>query len=145
MAGRRLRRCRARARRPAARGRPARGRPDVLPHPARGARPVSRRLRPATTVRRMAAPVPSLDGRLCLVTGAASGIGRATARAAADRGARVVLTDVRAEDLDAVASELGPAAVLHRALDIADVDAVRALADDVHSEHGSLDVAMNIA
>jgi NAD(P)-dependent dehydrogenase (short-subunit alcohol dehydrogenase family) len=89
--------------------------------------------------------VPSLDGRLCLVTGAASGIGRATARAAARAGARVVLTDVRAEGLDAVADELGAAAVTHRALDITDFDAVRGLADEVHRAHGPLDVAMNIA
>jgi NAD(P)-dependent dehydrogenase (short-subunit alcohol dehydrogenase family) len=89
--------------------------------------------------------VPSLDGRLCLITGAASGIGRATARAAARAGARVVLTDVRAEGLDAVADELGAAAVTHRALDITDFDAVRGLADEVHRAHGPLDVAMNIA
>jgi NAD(P)-dependent dehydrogenase (short-subunit alcohol dehydrogenase family) len=73
-------------------------------------------------------PVPSLDGRLCLVTGAASGIGRATAQAAARRGARLVLTDVN--PLDEVAAELGNAVSLHRALDIADPDAVRQLADD---------------
>jgi NAD(P)-dependent dehydrogenase (short-subunit alcohol dehydrogenase family) len=101
---------------------------------------MSRRLSP---FRRLPAPVPSLDGRLCLVTGAASGIGRATARAAVRQGARVVLTDV--QDLDAVAQELGDAAVAHRRLDITDVDAVRALADDVHAAHGPVDVAMNIA
>jgi NAD(P)-dependent dehydrogenase (short-subunit alcohol dehydrogenase family) len=93
----------------------------------------------------MSPPVPSLEGRLCLITGAASGIGRATARAAARAGARVVLTDVRTEDLDAVARELGDAAVSHRALDIADLDAVGSLADEVHAAHGPLDVAMNIA
>jgi NAD(P)-dependent dehydrogenase (short-subunit alcohol dehydrogenase family) len=103
---------------------------------------VSRRLSP---FRRLPPPVPSLDGRLCLVTGAASGIGRATARAAARAGALVVLTDVRAEALDAVAAELGAAAVTQRALDITDVDAVRALADQVHEAHGPVDVAMNIA
>src|SRR3954452_22223476 len=93
----------------------------------------------------MKPPVPSLDGRLCLVTGAASGIGRATALAAAQQGARLVLTDVQAEGLDAVAREAGGAVALHRALDITDVDAVRGLAADVHAAHGSVDVAMNIA
>src|SRR3954454_15888018 len=102
-------------------------------------------MRRPSALRRLRPPVPSLDGRLCLVTGAASGIGRATARAAARQGARVVLTDVRAEDLDAVANELGAAAVAHRALDITDVDAVRALAEEVHAAHGPLDVVMNIA
>jgi NAD(P)-dependent dehydrogenase (short-subunit alcohol dehydrogenase family) len=90
-------------------------------------------------------PVPSLEGRLCLVTGAASGIGRATAIAAARAGARVVITDVNAELLAAVASEIGDAVVLSRALDIADVDAVRSLAEETHAQHGSVDVAMNIA
>jgi NAD(P)-dependent dehydrogenase (short-subunit alcohol dehydrogenase family) len=90
-------------------------------------------------------PVPSLEGRLCLVTGAASGIGRATAIAAARRGARLVITDVNATALDSLAAELGDAAVLARALDIADIDAVRTLADDTHERLGSVDVAMNIA
>src|SRR3954470_12577294 len=93
----------------------------------------------------MRPPVPSLEGRLCLITGAASGIGRATAQAAARRGARVVITDVNAAQLDELATELGDAVVLARALDITDVDAVRALADETHAAHGSVDVAMNIA
>ena len=101
------------------------------------------RLPPA--LRRSPPPVPSLEGRLCLVTGAASGIGRATARAAAQSGARLVLTDVRAEGLAAVAGELADAVVVSRAFDIADVDAVRGLADEVHAAHGPLDVAMNVA
>src|SRR4051812_25705643 len=101
------------------------------------------RLPPA--FRRQPPPVPSLSGRLCLVTGAASGIGRATARAAAQAGARLVLTDVRAEALGTVVEELGDAVAVHRAFDVADVDAVRGLADEVHAAHGALDVAMNIA
>jgi NAD(P)-dependent dehydrogenase (short-subunit alcohol dehydrogenase family) len=90
-------------------------------------------------------PVPSLDRRLCLVTGAASGIGRATATAAARSGARLVITDVNAPLLAAVASELGDAVALSRPLDISDVDAVRSLAAETHDRLGSIDVAMNIA
>jgi NAD(P)-dependent dehydrogenase (short-subunit alcohol dehydrogenase family) len=90
-------------------------------------------------------PVPSLNGRLCLITGAASGIGRATALAAARGGARLVLTDVNAGALEAVAAELGDAAVAHRAVDVTDFDAVRAFAEKTHSEHGSLDVVANVA
>jgi NAD(P)-dependent dehydrogenase (short-subunit alcohol dehydrogenase family) len=93
----------------------------------------------------MAPPVPTLAGRLCVVTGAASGIGRATARAIVQAGGRVVLTDLRPEPLAAVAAELGDAAVLHRALDVADVDAMRALADATHAAHGSVDVVLNVA
>jgi NAD(P)-dependent dehydrogenase (short-subunit alcohol dehydrogenase family) len=90
-------------------------------------------------------PVPSLNGRLCLITGAASGIGRATAIAAARQGARLVLTDVNATGLSALVDELGPSVAAHRVLDIADVDAVRDLADEVHSAHGPVDVVMNVA
>ena len=93
----------------------------------------------------MKPPVPDLDGRLCLITGAASGIGRATARAAAGEGARLVLTDVNAAALDAVTSELGDAVAASRAFDVSDFDAVRAFADEVHAAHGPLDVVMNVA
>jgi NAD(P)-dependent dehydrogenase (short-subunit alcohol dehydrogenase family) len=91
-------------------------------------------------------PVPSLEGRLCLVTGAAGGIGRATALAAGRAGARLVLTDVDEDGLAAVARELGDAATAaHAALDIAEFEAVRAFAGDVHGAHGSVDVVVNVA
>jgi NAD(P)-dependent dehydrogenase (short-subunit alcohol dehydrogenase family) len=83
--------------------------------------------------------------RAVLITGAASGIGRATAHAAAARGARLVLTDVAADGLHAVARELGDA-VLHAApADVTDGDVVDALAADVHETYGSMDVVMNVA
>jgi NAD(P)-dependent dehydrogenase (short-subunit alcohol dehydrogenase family) len=93
----------------------------------------------------MKPPVPTLDGRLTLITGAASGIGRATAIAAAERGARLVLTDINQSQLDDVVALLGESVVVHRALDITDIDAVRGFADDVHAEHGPLDIVMNVA
>ena len=80
-----------------------------------------------------------------LVTGAASGIGRATAIAAARAGARLVLTDLNQDGLDSLAAELGHAAVAHRALDIADFEAVKRFADETHAAHGSLDVVANVA
>ena len=94
---------------------------------------------------RRSPPVPSLDGRLCVVTGAASGIGRATAVAAAARGARLALTDVQEDRLDEVAGKLGAALVAKRAFDVADIDAMRAFADEVHERLGPVDVVMNIA
>lgn len=90
----------------------------------------------------------SFRDRTCLITGAASGIGRATALAVARDGGIVVPTDLHAEPLAAVAEEIRAAGgrVGHvQAADVSDVDAVRALADAVHAEHGSLDVVMNIA
>jgi NAD(P)-dependent dehydrogenase (short-subunit alcohol dehydrogenase family) len=83
-----------------------------------------------------------------LVTGAASGIGRATALAAAADGAELVLTDINAEGLDATVTDIraaGGRVALAEALDITDYDAVRGFADRVHAELGSLDVVMNIA
>ncbi|HET8883746.1 MAG TPA: SDR family oxidoreductase [Solimonas sp.] len=92
--------------------------------------------------------IKSLRDRKCLITGAASGIGKATALAAAREGAELFLTDVNAAALAAAAAEareLGARVALHRAFDIADIDAVRAFANDIHQAHGSLDVVMNIA
>lgn len=97
----------------------------------------------------MRPPVPELRGRRCLITGAASGIGRATARAAAARGARLLLTDVNADGLAAVAEEVraaGGEVVFAAPADIADHDAVVALAEAAHAAAGgALDVVMNVA
>jgi NAD(P)-dependent dehydrogenase (short-subunit alcohol dehydrogenase family) len=90
--------------------------------------------------------VSDLRGKRCLITGAASGIGRATALAAAQEGAELVLTDI--QDLDPVVEAIRSrgGTVLHAAsADVSDYDAVRSLADDVHAAHGSMDVVMNIA
>jgi NAD(P)-dependent dehydrogenase (short-subunit alcohol dehydrogenase family) len=84
-------------------------------------------------------------GATCLITGAASGIGRATAHAVAERGGRLVLTDVQAQRLEQVAAELGPAVLDARPADVSDLEAVRELAGAVHAAHGSMDVVMNIA
>jgi NAD(P)-dependent dehydrogenase (short-subunit alcohol dehydrogenase family) len=89
-----------------------------------------------------------LAGRKALITGAAGGIGRATAIAVARRGGRVVLTDIQEEPLRETAATIEAAGgtVLHSAaLDVTDHDAVTRFADDVHSAHGSLDVVMNVA
>jgi len=89
-----------------------------------------------------------LEGRLCLVTGAASGIGRATALAAASRGAVLVLTDIQAGALDATVAgirEAGGTVAHSAALDLTDHEALTAMAAEVHAAHGSMDVVMNVA
>jgi NAD(P)-dependent dehydrogenase (short-subunit alcohol dehydrogenase family) len=87
--------------------------------------------------------VTELRGKRCLITGAASGIGRATALAAAREGAELVLTDI--QPLDAVVDQVRES-VLHAAsADVSDYEAVRALAGEVHAAHGSMDVVMNVA
>src|SRR3954451_8257223 len=89
-----------------------------------------------------------LAGKRCVITGAASGIGRATALAAAERGAQLVLTDVRAPGLEetvAIARARGGVVLDSAAVDVTDHEAVAAFARDVHAAHGSMDVVMNVA
>jgi NADP-dependent 3-hydroxy acid dehydrogenase YdfG len=81
----------------------------------------------------------SLRDKRVLITGAASGIGAATARAAALQGAVLVLTDRNAESLAAVADETS--AELALPADVTDLEQVRALG----AEAGRVDVVMNIA
>ncbi len=87
-------------------------------------------------------------GKRCLLTGAASGIGRATALALARRGAELYLTDREAAGLEitvADARALGGTVAEHRAFDISDYDEVAAFAADIHTRHPAMDVVLNIA
>ncbi len=89
-----------------------------------------------------------LSGKHFFVTGAASGIGRATARLAAREGATVHLTDRNSEPLEETAAGIraaGGSVGLVRAVDISDVDAVNALAAELTSGWGAMDVVANIA
>ena len=88
------------------------------------------------------------SGKRCFITGAASGIGRATALKLAADGAELYLTDRDAEGLEktvADARALGAEVPEHRALDISDYDKVAAFAADIHTRHPAMDVVMNIA
>ena len=89
-----------------------------------------------------------LHGRAVFITGAASGIGRATAEAAARQGAVLHLTDVDEPRLAEVTADIRARGglVAHSApADISDYEAVRALAADVTAVSGAMDVVMNIA
>jgi citronellol/citronellal dehydrogenase len=88
-----------------------------------------------------------LEGQVCLVSGAGSGLGRETALELARLGAAVVGCGRRAEPL-AETAELAagmPGSFEHRELDIRDEDAVDALLDGVLERHGRLDVLVNNA
>lgn len=82
--------------------------------------------------------------RVVLVTGASSGIGRATALAFASAGARVALVARRRPELEALAEEMGTPTVVLPA-DVTDRTAVRACFDAVAQRFGRIDVVVNNA
>ncbi len=91
--------------------------------------------------------VSNLAGRVALVTGAGSGIGRETALALARRGAGLVLCDLVPEGLartEADARALGRE-VLARAVDVAHAEQMEALAAEVHRRWPAVDLLMNNA
>jgi len=94
------------------------------------------------------APETRFDGQVAIVTGAASGIGRALSTALARRGATVVLADIDEAGVKAAADELAAvtaAAVSGVALDVADAGAVAELIGRVADDHGHLDLLFNNA
>lgn len=98
-------------------------------------------------MRRRLPPVP-LGDALVLVTGAGSGIGRATATAFASQGARVVCVDLDGERATATLESCRAAGGRDGAayaVDVADRVAMMALADEVTRDHGTLDVLVNNA
>jgi len=85
-----------------------------------------------------------LNDKVAWITGAGTGIGAAAARALVHEGMRVVLSGRRREPLDALAVELGEAA-LSRPLDVADKAAVVVIANEIVSRFGRIDVLVNSA
>ncbi|MEU1805187.1 SDR family NAD(P)-dependent oxidoreductase [Streptomyces sp. NPDC019937] len=85
----------------------------------------------------------ALQGRTALVTGGASGIGRAIAAAYVREGARVVIADRDASR--AAAASAGTGAAGHVALDVTDPTAVEAVTGAVAREHGGIDILVNAA
>jgi 3-oxoacyl-[acyl-carrier protein] reductase len=91
----------------------------------------------------------SIAGSVAIVTGAASGMGRATAHLFADEGARVVVTDLGAERVAAVVDEItavhGPDRALGVECDVADHGRLRSLVADTVEWGGRLDIVVNNA
>lgn len=89
-----------------------------------------------------------IHGKRALITGAAGGIGRATAVVMAQRGARLFLTDINQQGLEETCRMIegnGGEVCLMKALDISDHSEVKALADEIHPRFGPLDILANIA
>jgi 3-oxoacyl-[acyl-carrier protein] reductase len=89
----------------------------------------------------------SVKGKVVFITGAASGMGRATARVFADEGARVAVTDRHPQDAEAVAADIrahgGDARAF--ALDVSDAAAITRVVADVAQAFGGIDIVVNNA
>jgi NAD(P)-dependent dehydrogenase (short-subunit alcohol dehydrogenase family) len=85
-----------------------------------------------------------LAGKVAVVTGGASGIGRATVERFVDAGARVVIADIDADAGEALAASLGDAAAFQWT-DVTDADQVQALMDFTVERFGGLHVLANNA
>ncbi len=89
----------------------------------------------------------NLDGRVALITGGGTGIGRGSALVLAEHGAAIVLAGRRAEPLESTAKEID--AFGRRALavpmDVTDADSCRQLVETTRAEFGRVDILVNCA
>ncbi|HMS21027.1 SDR family NAD(P)-dependent oxidoreductase [uncultured Sphingorhabdus sp.] len=89
----------------------------------------------------------SIAGRVAIVTGAASGMGRATAMLFASEGAKVAVTDLDQAACDAVVAEIkanGGTANAY-ALDVSNHDAIKSVVANIASDFGGIDILVNNA
>lgn len=97
----------------------------------------------------MAENTHRMNGKICMVTGAASGIGAVTARALAQQGASVVLVDINVEKGNATAREIqaqtGNPSVEFVEADLSSQNDIRLLARQFLARHQRLDVLVNNA
>ncbi len=89
----------------------------------------------------------SIDGKVAIITGAASGMGAATAKLFADQGAQVAAMDINAEPLRAVVDEIEGAGYPVRGwtLDLSDGEAIKTAIGEVAEHFGGIDILINNA
>ena len=83
--------------------------------------------------------------KVAAITGAGSGIGRATALMLAEQGCHLALSDVDEKGLLETASQVSGVRCTHHIVDVADREAVYAWANQVFQEHGRINIIMNNA
>ena len=100
-----------------------------------------------TSAMRLSKLSRSIEGKVALVTGAASGMGRATAHLFADEGAKVAVADVNGEGVERIVAEIRGAGGQARGfpVDLADAKRAAALVADVVAAFGCLDILVNNA
>src|SRR4051812_39882547 len=105
------------------------------------------RYRPAMTSHRLGTLSRSIDGQVAVVTGAASGIGRACAYLFADDGAKVVIADLDQARVDAVVKTITEAGgeALGVVCDVSDHDQLKRLVSTTVDHFGGLDILVNNA
>ena len=91
----------------------------------------------------------SIQGKVAIITGAASGMGRATAHLFADEAARVAVVDLGQDRVDSVVREIhaahGPTSARGWACDVSDNGAIHRLVDEGVAHFGGVDILVNNA
>ncbi|KAJ3339547.1 hypothetical protein HDU93_008078 [Gonapodya sp. JEL0774] len=99
--------------------------------------------------RRLSKMSQSIEGRVAIVTGGASGIGRACAHVLADAGAKVAVVDIGSERVDKAVAEIrevhGEANVKGWVCDVKDGERVKAVVEEVAAHFGQIDILINSA
>lgn len=85
-----------------------------------------------------------LDGKVALITGAAGGLGDKIARTLHAQGAKLALTDMRAEPMEKLKAELGDNVEFFVA-NLSDSEAIKQLVSDVEAKFGQIDILVNNA
>tara|TARA_B100000953_G_C17974234_1_gene407061 strand:- start:33 stop:812 length:780 start_codon:yes stop_codon:yes gene_type:complete len=89
----------------------------------------------------------SVEGKVVLITGAASGMGRATAHLFSDEGSIVIVTDINEEGVNEVVKEINDCGntAYGIQLDVSDKDSIKKCIDTIIKQHKNLDVLINNA